>query len=182
MKAATYYVTDYSGKIQPHSHELWLHLHRGHARLEAELGDANAPSSDVDPRYRASRGLLRMALSAEKKQHKSFQEMVATLLGEPESICSHSFQRLYYSSTLSTACRAQPENCASADLPAASVPGYIALPADTTGSARPRLPVFFFMCRKYDFHDVVTEMLHFHACPSLSRKASERCLGAYSSP
>ena len=143
MKAATYYVTDYSGKIQPHSHELWLHLHRGHARLEAELDDTNAPHPEIDPRYRASRGLLRMALSAEKKQHKSFQEMVATLLGEPESICSHSFQRLYYASTLSTACRAQPDNCASADLPAASVPGYIALPADTTGNPRPHFSVFF---------------------------------------
>ena len=63
-----------------------------HARLETEL----QAQSHADSQFRAKRALMRMLVSCQKRQHKSFQEMIAYLLGFPEAVCSHGFVSLNY--------------------------------------------------------------------------------------
>ena len=96
MKSATYYIPNYAGKLQGHSRELWHLLYEGHRRLE----EASVPVDANDPLAAAQRCFMRMATSCDKKTHKSFQEMIALLLREPEALCSHAFRRLYFTGPL----------------------------------------------------------------------------------
>ena len=96
MKSATYYTTNYAGKLQGHSRELWHLLYEGQRRLE----QTSLPTDANDPTAAAQRCFMRMATSCDKQKHKSFQEMIALLLREPEAICSHAFRRLYFTNAL----------------------------------------------------------------------------------
>ena len=91
-KAATFYITAYISKTQPHLANLWLLLRDGQRRLEQE--HASAPSAPAPQRV-ASRTLTRMLTSAEKRVHKSLPELAHYLLGHAEHYTTHTFRPLY---------------------------------------------------------------------------------------
>lgn len=135
MKSATFYITDYTGKQQPHNEELFRLLYDGQTRLEQEL---TTTSQLDDHPYRAQRCLMRMAVSAEKRNHKSFQEIVALLLEEPEALCSHAFQNLYFGNALTAVARASSAAASTSaqshlddELPCA---GFLAAAPSTSGA------------------------------------------------
>jgi hypothetical protein len=92
IRAATFYISNYVSKGQPHLTNLWFLLRDGHARLLHELNDGT-----VDPtsRYFASRTLTRLLTSAEKRVHKTMPEMCHYLLGHDEAYTSHHFRRIF---------------------------------------------------------------------------------------
>ena len=85
-------MTAYTSKQQPHMQNLWQLLQDGQARLDAEL----QAQPDADIPYRAKRALMRMLVSCQRRQRKSFQEMIAYLLDFPEEISSHAFAKLNF--------------------------------------------------------------------------------------
>ena len=123
FRIATYYITAYISKVQPHLASLWHRLEAGQRKLEAEelvsnlapqlqnfypfLQDLKIGKVDLamqgqplSPHYVASRTLTRMQMSAQKRSHKSFPEICHYLLGFPEAYVNHSFRRLYYTNLL----------------------------------------------------------------------------------
>ena len=101
VRTATYYVTSYMSKVQPHISNLWQLLARGHAQLEQELRDrAQEPDAVVPPSYIAKRVLTRMLMTCQKRTHKSMPEICHYILGYPEAYTSHVFQRLFLTNLL----------------------------------------------------------------------------------
>ena len=96
MRAATFYITSYTGKVQPHLMNIWHLLSKGHSNLQDDLAKHQVGDQEHDPKYIAQRTLFRMITSCKKKNHKSMQEMVNYLLGLPEFYCTHEFRPLYY--------------------------------------------------------------------------------------
>ena len=96
MRAATFYITSYTGKVQPHLMNIWHLLSKGHSNLQDDLAKHQVDDQEHDPKYIAQRTLFRMITSCKKKNHKSMQEMVNYLLGLPEFYCTHEFRPLYY--------------------------------------------------------------------------------------
>lgn len=93
IQLATFYITAYMSKIQPHLISLWDLLETGHRRLQEDLcsmGEA-APLSD---KYVAKRVLLRMMSATQRRVHKSLPEICHYLLGFPEAYTSHTFRTL----------------------------------------------------------------------------------------
>ena len=97
-RIATYYITAYISKVQPHLASLWHRLEAGQRKLEAEelvsnlapqlqnffpfLQDLKIGKVDLamqgqplSPHYVASRTLTRMQMSAQKRSHKSLPEI-----------------------------------------------------------------------------------------------------------
>ena len=96
MRAATFYITSYTGKVQPHLMNIWNLLSKGHSNLQDDLAKRQVGDQEHDSKYVAQRTLFRMITSCKKKNHKSMQEMVNYLLGLPEFYCTHEFRPLYY--------------------------------------------------------------------------------------
>ena len=113
-RIATYYITAYISKVQPHLASLWHLLEAGQRRLEADLALQPQPLS---PQYVASRTLTRMQMSAQKRAHKSLPEICHYLLGFPEAYVSHSFRRLYYTSLVRRAALILPLDSFTTDAP-----------------------------------------------------------------
>ena len=84
IRSATFYITAYVSKGQPHLINLWILLRDGHQRLLQEL---TAMNCHHDSNYVASRTLTRLLTSTEKRVHKSMPEM--------ESYTSHHFRRIF---------------------------------------------------------------------------------------
>ena len=74
MRAATYYITSYTGKVQPHLMNIWNVLSKGHSNLQDDLAKKQKGDQKHDPRYVAQGTLFRMIISC-KKTHKSMQEL-----------------------------------------------------------------------------------------------------------
>ena len=99
---ATYYITEYAGKVQPQLDSLFVLLERGQRRLEEQF-DEDPTLPKKGPAYRAARTLFRMMFSCQKRVHKSMQEMVSYLLGFPEAYSTHEFRPLYYANIVAMA-------------------------------------------------------------------------------
>ena len=105
--AATYYITDYSGKVQPHSKNLFALKHHGLTGLADEMR-STTEAGLLKPAYLQQRTLMRMATACHKRVHKSMQEMVAYLLQQPEAYCSHYFRLLFYTNLVHLATTSGP--------------------------------------------------------------------------
>ena len=87
---ASFYITAYISKVQPHLVGLWTLLQEAHGRLMAEL--AAAPPQSKPDVYVASRVLARMLTASQRRVRKSLPEICHYLLGHPEAYCSHTFR------------------------------------------------------------------------------------------
>ena len=104
VTSATFYITSYVTKSQPHLTNLWFLLRSGQERLQRDLQS----TGNEDPRYIASRALTRMLTAADKRNHKSLPEICHYLLGHDEAYTSHDFQALYTTTLVRTALQLLP--------------------------------------------------------------------------
>jgi len=91
-KRATHYITTYMTKTQPHLTNLWLLLRRGLDELHTELTEHSNP---LEPRYVASRSIMRMLTASERRRHKSMAEICHYLLDHPEAYTNARFRKLF---------------------------------------------------------------------------------------
>ena len=90
---ATYYITAYMSKVQPHLLSLWTLLQQGQARLQQELRTCSEdPARPIAHKTVARRVLMRMLSASQRRVHKSMPEMCHYLLGFPEAYSSHGFR------------------------------------------------------------------------------------------
>ena len=112
---ATFYITGYMSKVQPHLTNLWHLLEQGQRRLEHELQQqASAGAVLVGPSL-MGKTLNRMLSSCQRRAHKSLPEMCHYLLGYPEAYSSHAFRPLFVGNLLCRAASLLP--LAHTDLP-----------------------------------------------------------------
>eukprot|EP00438_Fugacium_kawagutii_P011076 Skav208612 [mRNA] locus=scaffold248:45808:49789:- [translate_table: standard] len=99
-RAASFYITAYISKTQPHMVGLWKLLEQGHARLQTELLHTRADSQLYNAKYIASRTITRMITACHRQVHKSLPEICHCLLGYPEAYTSHTFRALFLTNLL----------------------------------------------------------------------------------
>eukprot|EP00435_Cladocopium_sp_Y103_P046459 s3073_g13.t1 len=93
---ATYYITAYMSKVQPHLLSLWTLLRQGQARLQQELREKSLePGISISHKTVARRVLMRMLSASHRRVHKSMPEMANTLVdGHEEGSTNAQPQRL----------------------------------------------------------------------------------------
>ena len=94
-QVATYYITAYISKVQPHLVSLWQLLQNALDRLRVDLSAMEtAVAEPLSQPYVARRVLTRMLTATQRQVHKSLPEICHYLLGFPEAYCSHTFRLL----------------------------------------------------------------------------------------
>ena len=153
---ATYYITAYISKVQPHIANLWRILEAGQRRLEAELQEQERDTgAKPSPMAIMRRALTRMLTGCQRRAHKSLPEMCHYLLGYPEAYCSHTFRPLYLRNLLRRAQAILPLAQADVQEPetVARVAKDVQMMPDDSGvdGACPNMPTLSILSQETDY-------------------------------